>query len=147
MHKKLLVMVQNNSMKFFKMFGMVSVLALALSFSLMVIPDYLRGPKNVSLIPLINNSWYYHAKKIRTRGFLKLDFESYHLHLDKESYQQGLFNYVWLKLDKKQMIEFKALDMQYVDVEGTYDATRGGKSFQGIGSIRVSKLQRIQSFQ
>jgi hypothetical protein len=131
-------------MKSFKILCVFSVLTLTLSFGLMVIPGYLGEPKNVSLIPLISNSWYYHAKKIRTRGFLKLDFESYHLHLDKESYQQGLFNYIWLKLDRKQMIEFKALDMQYVSVEGTYDATSGGKSFQGIGSIRVSKLQRIQ---
>lgn len=114
----------------------------------MVIPDYFMGPHEVSLVPLISNSWSYHGKRVRTRGFLQLNFESYHLHLDRESYQQGLFNYIWLGLDRRQMVDFKTLDKQYVEVEGTFDATRGGRFFRGIGSIRkVTKLQGIESIE
>jgi hypothetical protein len=135
-------------MKTIKMFSIFTVMILALIVSSIIVPDYLIGSREVSLIPLINNSWFYHAKKVKTRGFLKLDFESYHLYLDKESYQQGLFNYVWLGLSRRQMVVFKALDLQYVEVEGTFNVTRGGRSFRGIGSIRgVTKLQRIKPVQ
>jgi hypothetical protein len=126
----------------------ISVLILLpLVISLTVLPDYLLATHNISIIPLINNSWYYHAKKIKTRGFLKLAFESYYLHIDKESYQHSLYNYVWLSLNNEQRSNFLVLDKQYVEVEGTFSINARPRFPNGHGAIRVSKIQRIQAAQ
>jgi hypothetical protein len=132
-------------MKFIKMFSLIGALGLILFGSVLVLPEYFREPKDVSVIPLTTNSWFYHGKKVHARGFLTLDFESYRLHLDKESYQQGLLNHVTLRLSSSQVIEYKPLDMNYVVVEGTFDATVGEKSFRGRGSIEnVTRLNKIK---
>jgi hypothetical protein len=131
-------------MKFIKILVLVSALALLIPSAAIVLPEYFREPKKISVIPLMSNPWFHHSKKVSARGFLKLDFEGCHLHLDEESYRQGLLNYVWLGLDRQQMIEYKSLDLNYVVVDGTFDATLGGRSFLGVGSIQnVTQVTKI----
>ena len=133
-------------MKFIKMISVIAICGIIFTVSITVLPEYYREPKDISVIPLMSNSWLYHGKKVRARGFLKLEFEGCHLHFDKESYQQGLLNYVWIGVDREQMIKFNSLNMNYVIVEGTFDATIGGRSFRGVGSIqKMTKIDVIKN--
>jgi hypothetical protein len=134
-------------MKLSKSMTISLLVLLSLVISLTILPDYLLTTHNVSIIPLINNSWFYHAKKVKTRGFLKLALESYYLHLDKESYQQSLYNSVWLGLDKEQRSNFLVLDKQYVEVEGTFSINARPRFPNGHGAIRVSKIKKIEPVQ
>jgi hypothetical protein len=135
---------QISSMKLAKTSFLTLAVVIAIIFGLRIIGEYSFAKHQISLISIVNSSWYYHAKKVKTRGFLTFTRDSFYLFLDKESYQQGLYNYIRIKLSDKQKDDFYKLNKQYVEVDGTYSAFFAERHITEIGTIeQVTKLERV----
>ena len=103
-------------------------------------------PEIVSLIRLIAAPHEYDGKRIVVIGVPRIDFESYGLYLHKEDFDQGLTkNALWIVVPNDKDAEWKALEGQYVLVDGIFSAQNTGH--MGMYSGAISKITRFRAVQ
>jgi len=92
------------------------------------------------MVSLLGSQGKYNGKRIRTEGFLLLEFEGNALYLHEEDYRYALHgNAYYLDLTKAQEQQFRSLNLKYVLLEGTVFSQDGGMY---AGSITgVTRLQ------
>lgn len=94
----------------------------------------------VSLERLITAPEQYDGKAVLIVGFLRLEFEGNGLYLHEEDYEHGITkNAIWVVRNAKINERADALNMHYVMLGGTFDASHNGHMglFSGsLGNIR-----------
>lgn len=77
---------------------------------------------NVGMVALLANPPKYQGKIIQTTGFMCLEFEGNALYLHEEDFRyNNLKNALWLGVSPAQKIQFKALNLKHVIIEGTFN--------------------------
>ncbi len=100
-------------------------------------------PVNISLVALLAAPQQYHNQRVRTLGFLCVEFEGDALYLHEEDYRYGLTkNSFALRLSESQRRDFKRLSLKYVLIEGTVDAN--GMERSDIWSGAIGNLTRLE---
>ena len=97
----------------------------------------------VSLLNLIAAPEKYQGRKIRTFGYLNLEFEGNGIYLHKEDYENGLFkNALWVEMssDSVRKPEIRQHIKSYVMLEGIFD---GGEGHMGLFSGTIKNISRI----
>lgn len=125
-----------------RIFGIIGVL-------LVVIMGYTAFAQNkvaqdavdVSLIQLIATPEKYHGKRVRVKGFLRLEFEGNAIYLHREDYEYRVYkNSLWLDATKEMYRDHKKIDLHYVLIEGVFNARSQGH--MGLFSGAVKKINR-----
>lgn len=81
----------------------------------------------VSLVRLIATPERYDGKAVLVVGFLRLEFEGNGLYVHEEDYKRGITkNAVWVVRSAKVNRRADALNMHYVMLGGTFDASHHG---------------------
>jgi hypothetical protein len=99
------------------------------------------GPKapygeKVSMIQLIANPEKYDGKLIAVVGYLQLKFEDNELFLHEEDYKHYITkNAIWVSVGPKMKPYSDQLNMHYVLLVGTFNATNKGHMDMESGSI------------
>lgn len=90
----------------------------------------------VSLVRLIATPERYDGKVVLVVGFLRLEFEGNGLYVHEEDYKRGITkNAVWVVRNAKVNDRADALNMHYVMLVGTFDASRHGHMDLFSGSL------------
>lgn len=90
----------------------------------------------VSLVRLIATPERYNGKAVLVVGFLRLEFEGNALYVHEEDYKRGITkNAVWVVRNAKVNDRADALNMHYVMLGGTLDASRHGPMDLFSGSL------------
>lgn len=93
-------------------------------------------PELTSVIRLIASPEAYHDRHVTTVGVLGLGFESTALYLNETDHAKHIApNAVWLSLDEAQIAQYRALEGEYVMVEGRFSKASRGHLNIYIGSI------------
>jgi len=107
-------------------------------------------PLEVSLIQLIANPSAYHGKFIRVDGYFHFKNEDQGLYLSKDDADHLMSrNAIWVSFDGpgKTTQDFKALDCQYVLLEGVFNSKGAGHMDLYSGEIQmVSRGMRLKRF-
>lgn len=91
----------------------------------------------VSLVRLITAPEQYDGKAVLIVGFLRLEFEGNGLYLHEEDYEHGITkNAVWVVRNAKINERADALNMHYVMLGGTFDASHNGHMGLFSGSLK-----------
>jgi hypothetical protein len=110
-------------------------------------PD--ESPKHVTvgMIALLADPERYSGIRIRTFGFLSLEFEGNALYFHEEDYKSGLGkNALELNLTQEQEKQFKTLNLKYVIIEGTVVSTRASVE-RGLSGGALGKITRVELWQ
>ena len=92
---------------------------------------------NVSMVGLLSNPLWNHGNKIRTIGYLELEFEGNAIYLDKEFCQRRISkNAIWIQATNEMLEDKEYLNRNYVLIEGTYDYFNQGHFSLFTGSIK-----------
>ncbi len=103
-------------------------------------------PINVGMVSLLASPERYDGQRIRTAGFLCLEFEGNAIYLHEEDYRFELTkNAFSLDLTKEQEVQFKPLSLKYVLIEGTVEASKASAE-KGIYSGHIGNITRLQSW-
>jgi hypothetical protein len=98
---------------------------------------------DVSMIDLISNPETFDGKPIRVRGFAHFEFEGNGIYLHREDFEQGLFrNGIWLDTGEKSGP--RELSDQYLDVQGTFAAARGGGGHLGMWAGEIRNITKME---
>jgi hypothetical protein len=101
-------------------------------------------PIAVGMVSLLASPERYDGQRIRTTGFLCLEFEGNAIYLHEEDYRFRLTrNAVALDLTKEQEVQFKALSLKYVLIEGTVEASKASVE-RGIYSGFIGNVTRLE---
>jgi len=101
-------------------------------------------PIAVGMVSLLASPERYDGQRIRTTGFLCLEFEGNAIYLHQEDYRFRLTkNAVALDLTKEQEVQFKALSLKYVLIEGTVEASKASVE-RGIYSGFIGNITRLE---
>ena len=91
----------------------------------------------VSLVRLITAPEQYDGKAVLIVGFLRLEFEGNGLYLHEEDYEHGITkNAIWVVRNAKINEQADALNMHYVMLGGTFDASHNGHMRLFSGSLK-----------
>jgi hypothetical protein len=94
-------------------------------------------PVSVSMIQLISTPRDFDGKRIIVMGVPRIEFEGNALYLHKEDFDHALTkNALWLTATGDEESAWKALEGQYVLVEGTFSAQNTGHFGLFSGAIR-----------
>ncbi|MCO5950131.1 hypothetical protein [Mucilaginibacter flavidus] len=97
----------------------------------------------VSLLNLIVAPEKYRGHKVRTFGYLNLEFEGNGIYLHKEDYENGLFkNALWVEMspDSIRRPEIRQHIKSYVMLEGTFEEDEG---HMDLFSGTIKNISRI----
>jgi hypothetical protein len=120
------------------------LLTAALASLVLVCTAHSADPEVVSLIRLIAAPQQYDGKRVVVIGVPRIDFESYGLYLHKEDFDQGLTkNALWIVVPNGKDDEWKALEGQYVLVDGTFSVQNTGH--MGMYSGAIGKITRFRA--
>ena len=98
-------------------------------------------PLNVSLIRLISHGGLYHNLRIRTEGFLILEFENKKLYTSKENYKYGIDEGIWVSAPLTQ--SYGQYSGKYCSIEGIFNAQEKGRMRNLAGSMQ--NIKRIEA--
>jgi len=96
-------------------------------------------PPAISIIQLIANPEKYNGQTVTVMGFMTIAFESDMLYLSYEDYQHAIVpNSVWFERNSHIMADSEKLDMNYVEIIGTFttDTIGFGLGRPGVGGIK-----------
>lgn len=98
--------------------------------------------KDVPLMSLITNPQHYDGQKVRSIGYMHLEFEGDCIYLRKEDYKQHIEkNGLWLEFKSDSVRHrLSRLNDSYVIVEGIFDNHRLGHMDMNSGSIKDINL-------
>ena len=89
------------------------------------------------MVGLLSNPLWNHGNKIRTIGYLELEFEGNAIYLDKEFCQRRISkNAIWIQATNEMLEDKEYLNRNYVLIEGTYDYFNQGHFSLFTGSIK-----------
>jgi hypothetical protein len=94
----------------------------------------------ISIIQLIANPEKYNGQTVTVTGFMTIAFESDFLYLSYEDYQHAIVsNAVWFERNPHIIADSEKLDMNYVEVVGTFttDTIGFGLGRPGVGGIKT----------
>jgi hypothetical protein len=98
------------------------------------------GVPNAELVSLVRSMATpekYDGKAVQVVGFLRLEFEGNGLYLHQEDYEHGITkNAVWVDRNAKINDRADALNMHYVMLGGTFDASDNGHMGLFSGSLK-----------
>jgi hypothetical protein len=98
----------------------------------------------VSLVRLIATPEKYDGKTVLVVGFLRLEFEGNGLYLHEQDYQHGITkNSVWVVRNEEINRQADALNMHYVMLMGTFDASHSGHMGPFNGSLKNITSARL----
>ena len=104
-------------------------------------------PANVSMVALLASAEKYNGVRVRTYGFLAIEFEGNALYLHQEDYIRGLGkNALELNFSQAQEKQFKSLHRKYVIIEGTVSADRALID-RSTSSGALGQITRIEYWQ
>lgn len=90
--------------------------------------------KEYSMVALIADPQKYNNRRIRTRGYVSLEFENTALYLSENDAKNYLSkNAIWLS---SEVMDRHELQGRYAVVEGVFDSTKRGHLGQFSGTIR-----------
>jgi hypothetical protein len=93
-------------------------------------------PELVSLIQLISTPKAFDGEVVEVVGFLRIEFDGNALYLHKDDFEQRISkNRVWIGLDAKSQDAAAKLNMQYVILVGTFDASNKGHMSMHSGAL------------
>jgi hypothetical protein len=96
-------------------------------------------PPAISIIQLIANPEKYNGQTVTVMGFMTIAFESDMLYLSYEDYQHAIVpNAVWFERNPHIMADSEKLDLNYVEIIGTFttDTIGFGLGRPGVGGIK-----------
>src|SRR5258708_9201518 len=105
-------------------------------------------PPRVSIIQLIANPEKYDEKTVTLIGFMTIAFESDLLYLNYEDYQHAILpNALWFERNPQIMANSEKLDMNYVEIVGTFTTNPIGFGLArpGVGGIKMIWSSVLQS--
>ena len=105
-------------------------------------------PPGVSIIQLIANPEKYNGQIVTVIGFMTIAPESDMLYLSHEDYQHAIVpNAVWIERNPHIMADVERLDLNYVEVVGTFttDTIGFGLGRPGVGGIKSIGSTVLQS--
>jgi hypothetical protein len=92
--------------------------------------------ESVSIVQLIATPEKYNGKVVQVAGFLRLEFEGDTIYLHEDDYNHGIHkNGLWVVRNAKIDEKASKLNMHYVVLEGTFDASNQGHLGLNSGSI------------
>ena len=99
---------------------------------------------DVSLQSLLADPNRYASVPVRTQGWCRIEFEGNAIYLDRQSFENRRGNKaIWLNLGWPVSEDIKALNGQYVTVEGRFDGNQKGHEASFMGSLNdVRNLKR-----
>src|ERR1700674_1634580 len=98
---------------------------------------------SVSLLQLIANPEKFAGRLVRVIGFLALEFEGNALYLHREDQECMIpANGIWVDVSPEIAEKRNALDVEYVLLEGIFDAQNKGHMSLWSGSI--TKIRRAE---
>jgi hypothetical protein len=101
---------------------------------------------DVSILNLIVNPEKYKGLRVRTFGYLNLEFEGNGIYLHKEDYEHSLSkNGLWVEISRDSMRrpEIKQCIKHYVLIEGTFDE---GEGHMGLFSGTIKDITRLEKW-
>ncbi len=91
---------------------------------------------SVSIVQLIATPEKYDRKVVQVRGFLRLEFEGNTIYLHEDDYRHGIGkNGLWVVRNARIDEKADKLNMHYVVLEGTFDASNEGHLGLNSGAI------------
>ena len=103
-----------------------SCLLVALASTQPSLPSKGDEPIGAGMVALLASPHTYEGKRVRTIGFLDIEFEGNALYLHEEDYRYSIYgNALRFHVSRSQEQRFKSLSLHYVLVEGTVYATEG----------------------
>lgn len=91
---------------------------------------------SVSIVQLIATPEKYDRKVVQVRGFLRLEFEGNTIYLHEDDYRHGIGkNGLWIVRNEKIDEKADKLNMHYVVLEGTFEASNEGHLGLNSGAI------------
>lgn len=93
-------------------------------------------PEVVSMVQLIATPEKFDGRQILVAGFLRLEFEGNCLYLHREDYEHLILkNAIWIVRNPVINAQSNTLNMHYVVLLGTFNATRKGHLSLTSGSL------------
>jgi hypothetical protein len=80
-----------------------------------------REALGVSLIRIIADPAQYDGKRVRIKGFLRLEFEGNAIYLHREDYENGLTSNAVSIVAPRSFKDLEKYDRKYVLLEGTFE--------------------------
>ncbi|MBC8101530.1 MAG: hypothetical protein H7Z41_02945 [Cytophagales bacterium] len=100
-------------------------------------------PADLPLVRLVTMPEKYHGIRVRTIGFVRIEFEGNVLYPHREDYEHALLgNGVWIELTDKLRSQGKQYSMKYCLIEGVFDAKQQGHL--GLWSGTIKSISRLQ---
>ena len=98
---------------------------------------------DVPLLSLVANSVWNHCNRVRTIGYLNLEFEGNAIYVSQESHGVGIHkNAVWLELPEECVDFGHELNRKWVVVEGTFNAfDQGHFSLFAGGLFNITRIE------
>jgi hypothetical protein len=112
------------------------LLLLSLGFSQCA---YAAGPQTVPMQQLLADPQRFEGQRIRTTGFLRLEFEANALYQTREDFNGAVMQHaVWLDLTNAQLRSLSKLNNGHVIIDGVFSA-----QYKGHGGKWPGALTRI----
>lgn len=125
---------------------MAAVLALNLGFAQLA---HAAGSQTVTMQQLLAEPQRFEGQRVRTTGFLRLEFEANALYPTRDDFNNTVMQHaVWLDLTNAQLRRLSKLNNGHVVVEGVFSAQykgHGGKwpgALRQVGSVRMWRKPR-----
>lgn len=111
--------------------------------ALLAVPINAEKPVDITLVQLIANPEKFDGKLIRVIGFLRLEFEGNVLYLHREDYENAILgDGIWVDVTPEITKQSKALNMNYVLLEGVFSSSDRGH--MGMWSGAIKKIRRAE---
>ena len=115
-------------------------IAVALLAAQCIRPSAEPEPIDVGMVALLGSPHRYSGKRIRTTGFLVINFEGTAVYLHEEDYRYAMYGNAYdLDLPGPQQERYRTLNLKHVLIEGTTFAADG--SVWGGRMTRITRLE------
>jgi hypothetical protein len=99
----------------------------------------------VSLMSLITRPEKYDGKRVVVAGYATFGFEHSYLYLSPYDAQYSIDeNAVWLEIDDKRFPNWRSLDHQTVEVEGTFHVPKGAAYWTNYPNGYIGEITHLQ---
>jgi hypothetical protein len=113
---------------------MAAVLALSCGFAQLALA---AGSHTVPLQQLLADPQRFEGQRVRTTGFLRLEFEANALYLTRDDFNREMRQHaVWLDLSNAQLRKLGKLNNGHVVVDGVFSAQYKGHGGKWPGALR-----------
>jgi hypothetical protein len=113
---------------------LAALLALNLGFAQ---PAHAAGAPTVTMQQLLAEPRRFEGQRVRTTGFLRLEFEANALYPTRDDFNNSVMRHaVWLDLTNAQLRRLGKLNNGHVVVEGTFTAQYMGQGGKWPGALR-----------